>query len=340
MRLLRSLVVFVVLLSVGTTAFYAFQQQKSLKSARLSAEALERERNEVRKKLWDAQKRIGDLEAASRNGNGRGPNGEEGGAPPAPDIAMMEAALRSGEGGPGGFGRIFALLDNPEFQKLATVQQRAALDQRYAALFRGLKLTPEQLDQFKNLLVEKRTAVADVMAAARDQGLNGRENRDELRALVQNAQSEVDANIRSLLGDAGYQQYQNFEKTQSQRAVVSQLEQRLSYSGQPLSAEQSEQLVQVLATNPSDQPRTQRAPEVRTPAGRIGFAGGGGTPISDQAVAQAATVLSAPQVQALQQIQQEQQAQAALSQLVREQMGNRRGKGNNQPAQPASPPKG
>jgi hypothetical protein len=339
MRFLRFLAVFVVLLSVGTTAFYAVQQQKSLKSARLAAEALEKERNELRKKLWDAQKRIGDLEAASRNVAGRGPNGEEGGPPPSPDVAMMEAALRSGEG-PGGFARIFALLDNPEFQKLATVQQRAALDSRYAALFRGLNLSPAQLDQFKNLLVEKRTAVADVMAAARDQGLNGRENRDELRALVQNAQSEVDANIRSLLGEAGYQQYQQFEKTQPQRAVVGQLEQRLSYSGQPLTPEQSEQLVQVLATNPSDQPRAQRAPEIRTPAGRIGFAGGGGTPISDQAVAQAATVLSAPQVQALQQIQQEQQAQAALSQLVREQMGNRRGKGNNPPAQPASPPKG
>ena len=340
MRFFRYLVVFVVLLSVGTTAFYAFQQQKSLRTSRLSAEALEKERNELRKKLWDAQKRIGDLEAAARNGNGRGPNGEEGGPPPSPDVAMMEAALRSGEGGPGGFARIFALLDNPDFQKLATVQQRAALDQRYAALFKGLKLTPEQLDQFKNLLVEKRTAVADVMAAARDQGLNGRENRDELRALVQNAQSEVDTNIRSLLGEAGYQQYQQFEKTQPQRAVVNQLEQRLSYSGQPLTTAQSEQLVQLLATNPSEQPRAQRAPEVRTPAGRIGFAGGGGAPISDQAVAQAATVLSTPQMQALQQIQQEQQAQAALSQMVREQMSNRRGKGNSQPAQPASPPKG
>lgn len=342
MRSLRFLALFAVLLLAGTSAFYAFQQQKSLKSAQLAAEALEKERNALRKKLWDAQKRIGDLEAGSRQ-NGRGGRGEEG-APPSPDVAMMEAAMRAGDGPGGGFGRFMNLLENPDFQKLAAVQQRGALDARYAALFKNLNLTPAQLDQFKNLLVEKRTAVADVMAAARDQGLNGRENRDELRALVQNAQAEVDANIRSVLGDTGYQQYQQFEQTQAQRNVVGQLEQRLSYSGQPLTSVQSEALVQVLSTNAADQKNNSRAPDIRTPAGRIGFGGSGGAPITDQAVAQAATVLSTAQVQALQQIQQEQQAQAALAQLVREQMGKNRGKsagsGTATPAAAIAPPKG
>lgn len=339
MRTFRTLLALLLFLAVGTTVFYAYQQQKSLRTARQTAEALEKERNELRKKLWDAQKRVGDLEAAQRNAVGRRET-EDGPPPPTAESAMLDAALRAArDDGPGGFGRLMAMMDNPEFQKLVATQQKGALDSRYAALFRSLNLSPQQLEQFKNLLVEKRTAVADVMAAARSQGLNGRENRDELRALVENAQSELDTNIRSVLGEAGYQQYQSFEKTQPQRNVVNQLEQRLSYSGTPLTVEQSEALVQVLADNPAEQGNVGRAAAVRTPAGRVAFGGSGGAAISETAVAQAATVLSQSQVQALQQLQQEQQAQAQLAQMMREQM--RRGRGPAaQPAAGTVPPKG
>ncbi|WP_415907670.1 hypothetical protein [Oleiharenicola sp. Vm1] len=185
--------------------------------------------------------------------------------------------------------------------------------------------------------------MADVMAAARSQGLTGRENRDELRALVQNAQNEVDNNIRAAIGDAAFAQYQNFEQTQPQRTVVSQLQQRLSYTDAPLSDAQTEQLVQLLATT-TDQ-KNPSAGGVRTPAGRIGFGGNGGAQITDQAVAQSASVLSASQQQALQQLQAEQQAQAQLAKLMREQFQRRNGGSGNggkasTPTQVPTPPKG
>lgn len=344
MRTLRTLLVVVFALLAGASIFYAYQQQKSLQSSRQAAAALEKERNELRQKLWDSQKRISALEAQDRpNRNGGGPEREGDGPALNPEAGMMEAALRAaGEGGPGGFGRLMAMMDDPEFQRLIQTQQKGALDSRYAALFRSLNLTPQQLEQFKDLLVEKRTAIADVMAAARSQGLNGRENRDDLRALVQNAQAEVDANIRSTIGEAAFSQYQNFEQTQAQRSVVSQLEQRLSYSGTPLTPQQSEQLVQLLAANPSEQGNVPRAAGVRTPAGRMGFGGSGGAAITDTAVAQAATVLAPTQVQALQTLQQEQQAQAQLAQMIRDQMRNRgrQGTGGGTTTQTATPPKG
>jgi hypothetical protein len=348
MRMLFRLTVVVLALVTATGVFYAVQQQKALKSVRLAAESLEKERNDLRKKLWDAEKRRGDLEAQLRNRPG-GPNGETGpdAPPPSPEAAVVDAAIRfaGAEGGP--FGRFMAAMDNPEVQRLLATQQRGALDARYAALFKSLNLSPAQLEQFKNLLVEKRTAVADVMAAARSQGLTGRENRDELRALVQNAQNEVDASIRASIGDAAYAQYQNFEQTQAQRSVVTQLQQRLSYSGTPLNDAQSEQLVQVLAT--TTEQRNPSAGGVRTAAGRIGFGGSGGAQITDQAVAQASTVLDGAQVQALQQLQQEQQAQAQLAKIMRDQLRNGRNNGGASasgssstatPAQVPTPPKG
>ncbi len=346
MRTLFRLAVLVFALVAATSVFYAFQQQKALKLARNAAESLEKERNDLRKKLWDADKRRGELEAQLRNRRGGpgGPDGESGPGDGSIENAAVDATIRfarEAEGGP--FGRFMAMMDNPEIQRLMAQQQLGALDSRYAALFKNLNLSPAQLEQFKNLLVEKRTAVADVMAAARSQGLTGRENRDELRALVQNAQNEVDNNIRATIGDAAFAQYQNFEQTQPQRTVVSQLQQRLSYTDAPLTDAQSEQLVQVLSA--TTEQKNPSAGGIRTPAGRIGFGGNGGAQITDTAVQQSATVLSASQQQALQQLQAEQQAQAQLAKLMREQFQRRGGNGTgtsstSTPVQVPTPPKG
>ncbi|MBX3735531.1 MAG: hypothetical protein KF715_02485 [Candidatus Didemnitutus sp.] len=349
MRTLLRLSVIVFALVAATSVFYAFQQQKALKLARNAAESLEKERNDLRKKLWDADKRRGELEAQLRNRRGGpGSDGEPGPGDGSVENAAVDATIRfarEAEGGP--FGRFMAMMDNPEIQRLMAQQQRGALDSRYATLFKNLNLTPAQLEQFKNLLVEKRTSVADVMAAARSQGLTGRDNRDELRALVQNAQNEVDNNIRATIGDAAFAQYQNFEQTQPQRTVVSQLQQRLSYTDAPLTDAQSEQLVQLLAT--TTEQKNPSAGGVRTPAGRLGFGGNGGAQITDNALQQSATVLSASQQQALQQLQAEQQAQAQLAKLMREQFQRRGGPGTSTgtgapstttPAQIPTPPRG
>src|SRR5258708_19119689 len=172
----------------------------------------------------------------------------------------------------------------------------------------------------------------DVMAAARAEGLNGRDNRDQIRQLVQDTQTEIDNTIRSTLGDAGFTQYQNYESTLPQRNVVGQLEQRLSYSSTPLTDTQSEQLVQILA---------QTAPQGGNAGGGAtagfvqAFAGRGGalatltganTPITNEAITQAQTVLATQQISALQSLQQEQQASLQLMQQMRTNFGQR---GNN-----------
>ena len=341
MRPLRVLLVVLLALFAATGVFYAWQQQRSLAEARAAAAALDKERNSLRQQLWEAQRKRSELEAQLRN-RGVATNGqarEDG--PGGPDDLPPDALARGpGEGGP--MGRLLELMNNPEAQRLASIQQRSTLDARYAALFKKLKLSPQQLEQFKNLLVEKRAAVADVMAAAREQGLNGRENRDEIRALVQNAQAEIDASIRSTIGESAYSQYESFEQTQPQRTTVERLEQRLSYTDSPLSSEQSEQLVAVLAATSSEPTNSNRGP--RNAAARIGLpGGGGGAQITEATIQQASSVLNTAQLQALQQVQQEQQAQAQLGQIIREQMRNRAGNsGSPQPSTPppAGPPNG
>jgi hypothetical protein len=209
-------------------------------------------------------------------------------------------------------GNFMRMMEQPEVQRLRALLRKGELDTQYSALFRSLNLTPAQLDAFKNLLVEKTTALMDVRAAAREQGISPRSDPEAYRKLVADTQAQIDEGIRAQLGDAGYAQYKSYEQTQPQRAVVSQLEQRLSYTSTPLTQAQSTQLVNLLAgsTTPSNSGRSgigMGNPNAR--AGRV--------TITDTTINQSLGVLAAPQVDALRQIQQEQQLQAQLNAAMR-----------------------
>jgi hypothetical protein len=221
-------------------------------------------------------------------------------------------------GGPGGRNNFGAMLENPDVQRLMSVQRKASLDAKYGALFKSLHLAPEELDRFKNLLVEKGAALMDVLGAARAQGINPRSDPEAFHALVTKAQGEVDASIQSALGEVGFAAYKNFEQTLPQRSVVNQLEQRLSYSSTPLSDAQASQLVQILAT--TTKPPTESA--IRSDIFAMMSGGGtapqgGGVHVTNATIDQSLGVLAGPQVDALRQIQQEQQAQADLAATLR-----------------------
>ncbi|MDF3058108.1 MAG: hypothetical protein K0R17_2323 [Rariglobus sp.] len=208
-----------------------------------------------------------------------------------------------------------ALMANPEFAKAMSIQQRAALDARYADLFKKLNLSPAELEKFKDLLVERQTARMDVMTAARESGLNPRENRDEINKLVTEAQAEVDTNIKAALGDTRFNQYQNYETTQSQRNLVGQLDQRLSYTSTPLNSTQSDFLVNALAT--SSAPATDQALPGNWAVPGTGGGGGNRTAITDEVIQQAQSILAPDQLAALKQLQSEQQAQQKVRELMR-----------------------
>lgn len=203
-----------------------------------------------------------------------------------------------------------ALMANPEFAKAMSIQQRAALDARYADLFKQLKLSPAQLEKFKDLLVERQNARMDVMATAREQGLDPRANRDELNKMTAEAQAEVDAAIKTSLGESVYNQYQTYDATQPQRALVSQVNSILGYSSTPLNETQSAFLVTALSTG-----TTATAEQ----AGGPGNWGGGGNraTITDAVIEQAQAVLFPAQVEVLKQVQAEQQAQQKVRELMR-----------------------
>jgi len=334
----------IVLLSFTTAAggVFAWSQYNELSRLRTDGLQGENARADLQKRLWALEKRKNELDAeianlrSRRDGNARtDPDGD-------PDAADQPSRARPGPGGfnrRGGLNNLSTLLDNPEFSKLWNSQQRLALDSRYAALFKNLNLSAPDLDKFKSLLVEKQSAVTDVLSAAREQGLNPRDpaDRTQIATLLQNAQAQVDSNIQQTLGAAQYAQYQNYEQTLPQRNVVNQLSQSLSYTSAPLQDGQSQQLVDILAaTSPA---RNQGNDGVGglfgAFGGTMGAPGTRSSPITDAAIAQAQSILTAVQMTALQQLQAQQQAQRQIAQMMRQTAagGAAAGSGTTAPAQ-------
>jgi hypothetical protein len=316
----------------GVLAWSQYQDLVKLRADRLSDTA----RADLQKRLWALEKQKKDLQDELARLRAH---------PPGPEMAGMDPDSPSPDGGPGGppgrrfdprarLNNLVTLLDNPEFNKLWTGQQKAMLDGRFSALFKNLNLSGADLDRLKSLLVEKQNANIDVLSAAREQGLNPRNpsDRAEIGNLMQTAEAQVDSNIRQLLGDGQYSQYQNYEQTIPQRSLVNQLSQTLSYSGSPLQDAQAEQLVSILAANSparqaSDGPGLFAGMNMGGPVGN--YLMNRAAPITDAAITQASSVLSATQVTALQQMQAQQQAQQELARMMHQ---SGRGGGGTAPA--------
>jgi len=295
-----------VALGVATLAWKQYQELVGLRAAAMNAN----ERADFQKSVWDAKKRVQQLEAQIAVYRSQALEGGEAAAPIETAVAGSAQNRMISEAVSGWL----AAMNDPEAQRLSAVQQRAQISSRYAGLFRSLALPPDKLAQMKDLLLEKLTARNDVMLAAAQQGINPLTNPGELRRLEAELQAEIDNKIKATLGADGFVQFQAYQQTQGQRGVVSQLQESLSYTATPLSAEQSAQMVQILGS---------------TGPARGGAASGNsnnGT-VTDATIAAAQGVLSPPQVQALQEIQQQQQAGAELQRLLRQGQGGAIGGG-------------
>lgn len=230
-------------------------------------------------------------------------------------VAATYAEARPAPAAPGSPARNYAaMMETPEMQQLIALRARGQLDSRYADLFAKLRLSPAQLQRLQQLLADKQNTTRDVMAAMRSQGLSTRrDNAEQTRSLIQDANAEIDAQIRAELGEAVFAQYQEYERTQPQRALVNRVSQRLSYSGEPLSEQQAAGLVSLFA-------EIAPAP-VQTPRGPLPGPGFAGTAsLTDEALARAATMLTPTQLAALRQLHQEQEAQNQLMRRARQGM--------------------
>jgi cytoskeletal protein RodZ len=137
-------------------------------------------------------------------------------------------------------------------QLLATYVKalRGYLQQRYGPLWAQLHLSDEQIDRLETLIVNQIEGQLDLNSTAQAQGLAG----DDPAIAKEREQQKADleAAEKDLLGPDAYQAFDATTRADAVRGTVEQVAYMTQFSAAPLSGDQSNQLVQLLAQSSSD----------------------------------------------------------------------------------------
>ena len=185
------------------------------------------------------------------------------------EIARQAAAPVAVRSGPPTINR--ELSNNPEVREALTGWMNGADNVIYGALFKSLGLSAADIQSLENLMLQGDINMSSAWLTLRPEGVTT---------------AQVEQSIHALLGDANYQQFNQYESTQYVREVASGLAGNLYDTDTPLTSQQAEQLTQILAQNSSLPPKS--GPPFP------------GTIAWDGALKQAQGILSAPQLAVLQ----------------------------------------
>lgn len=143
------------------------------------------------------------------------------------------------------FNPIVTLDKNPELQVLIRKTRRSSLQAYYAPLFRRLGLSVEQIEAFKDHVLDREEAEQDIMAAARSQGFSRTD--PAVASLLTKAEQEYQAAQRSLLGEPAYQQLADYSRTVALRDFVSGIAAAATVKGTPINSDEAEKLIHLIA---------------------------------------------------------------------------------------------
>ena len=185
-------------------------------------------------------------------------------------------------------GRAF-LAAHPDVAKVLVARCRARALSRYGALFTTLGLTPTQITQFEDIIMQGEGWGPVPSPTGPLQLQVGPTHAND---------AEIESQLQTLLGDADYAKTQQFVQMMPAHMLTTQLASALYFTDSPLTAGQADQLKQIYA------------------ATAAGGTGGGQSSVS--LLRQAQGVLSPEQFAALTGIVQQEQFDAALSREVRQ----------------------
>jgi RNA polymerase sigma factor (sigma-70 family) len=117
--------------------------------------------------------------------------------------------------------------------KLAVMRdlQTSMIRMEYAPLVKQLNLSPEQADKFYQILIDQASNFLEAMQS-------GKLNADDGKS--------TEADLQSLLGDAGMAQYKDFNKNLNDQSMVTQI--KNTFGDNPLSDTQQQQLLQAMTS--------------------------------------------------------------------------------------------
>lgn len=145
----------------------------------------------------------------------------------------------------GGFDVQTLFAEHPGWQALYEAGDRAGFQLRYAALIQALGLSDAQRDLLTAELSRYDLNLQAVGKTAGDRQWAPDDPRTQDLRQAEDARHA--AQLTQLLGEAGYRQFREFDRTANLRDLVGDFALQLSAMNAPLSADAAEQLIQSLA---------------------------------------------------------------------------------------------
>lgn len=265
----------------GSFAFHFYQRSTGVQFP--DPNVLEGERVSVRRDLVPAEvdkdvKSITYLGSSSRSTPAL--------SPPSQQVEMKDYESPS--------AMLYAMVQNePSVQEFLAASMRDIIAKHYNKFIVQLGLSKEKGHRLMELILRKQMALSEVEQTALAHGVNpsAPASRNVIDKLRMETSAEMEDLIRQELGGENYAEYNQYNEALPRANTIADLQQRLRETEAPLSQWQQDQLLLVLARTTSKKSYLQRPDAVVS--------------ISDEAIAQAATLLSQPQLEALKRMQQE-----------------------------------
>ncbi|MBL9116711.1 MAG: hypothetical protein JNJ83_17015 [Verrucomicrobiaceae bacterium] len=154
----------------------------------------------------------------------------------------------------GGSGRnsvssITQMMKDPAMRDMVKAQQGMQIEMQYARLFTNLGLDDTEKAHFKKLITDRASAKMDMGFKLMDNGLS-KEQRKAITDEFDRQKQTSDEAIRTFLNDENdYKTFQHWEETEPERMQMTMMGRAaFENAGVPLSPDQEEQLVSLMAT--------------------------------------------------------------------------------------------
>lgn len=145
-------------------------------------------------------------------------------------------------------GALREMLKSPAMRDLLGQQQAALVETSYSRLIEHLQLNDEEKAHFKKLLTERAKIEADLGLKLLDTNLTPQQ-RQQLLVDAEKNKGAFDETIRKFLNNDGdWNTFQNYEVTRPERVQYETMGRSIfSAAGEPLSAQQEDQFIQLMA---------------------------------------------------------------------------------------------
>ena len=135
--------------------------------------------------------------------------------------------------------------NEPDAEAFYLESRRSQLAAKYGPLLRSLGLRAEAAAKFQDIYIKREEAQMDLADVLRTKGTQ--ESGAAVAKLMAAAEAEYEAAQRELMGEAGYRQLQDYERTSSMRGMVSAIAGVAAVEHVPFSAAQADALVRTIA---------------------------------------------------------------------------------------------